>query len=95
MEAGVILLVLFLIWLVAAPIIAMQKAGDAKKEAQQTRDELRNALSRIKALELELRQTPVRAEPAVSPPPVGNPALEAVLERINTNRSRSLLHLRY
>ena len=82
MEALVILLVLFLIWLVAAPIIAMQKAGDAKKEAQQIRDELKNAFSRIKALELKLQQTPSRAEPVVSPPPVGNPALEAVLERI-------------
>ena len=88
MEGLVILLVLFALWVLVAPIVAMVKAADAQREARETRDQLQDALARLKALEAELRQT----KPVPAPPPVqieaDRAALEAVLARVEKEERR-------
>ncbi len=68
MDGIIILLVLFLLWLVIAPIIAMVKAGDARQAARDAGDRLAAALTRLQVLENELRQ--LKRGPEESPPAV-------------------------
>ena len=55
MEGAVILLVLFVLWLLIAPIVALVKAGDANRRSAMDRDQLKTMLERLRALEIELR----------------------------------------
>jgi Predicted membrane protein (DUF2339) len=101
MEGIVILLVLFVLWLFIAPIVAMVKAGDAKAESQRTRDDLQNALLRIKALEKETQRLkngfaeppdaivlPERRKMENASEPHKDQALNEVLERVKSEELR-------
>ncbi|MEY3897893.1 MAG: hypothetical protein RLZZ214_3414 [Verrucomicrobiota bacterium] len=87
MEGLVILLVLFALWVFIAPIVAMVKAGSAEREARETRDQLQDALKRLKAVESELQQFKSGPTPEI---PVKNDraALEAVLARVQKEEQR-------
>ena len=94
MEGPVILLVLFLIWLLIAPIMALVRASNAEREAKEANDQVKGLLGRLKALENELRQTQ-RApeigplEPVAAPSPAEtHAALEAVLTRVSQEELR-------
>ena len=56
MEGAVILLVLFVLWLLIAPIVALVKAGDASRRSAIDRDHMKAMLGRLRALEIELRE---------------------------------------
>ena len=53
MEGIVVLLVLFGLWLLIGPIVALVKAGSAQDQAKEARDQLQGLLGRIKALEID------------------------------------------
>ena len=88
MEGAVILLVLFLLWLLIAPIVALVKASDANRRSSIDRDQIKTMLERLRALEIELRELkkggqappPQRAEiPAAWESPT---ALGALMEQV-------------
>lgn len=66
MEGAVILLVLFVLWLLIAPIVALVKAGDANRRSAIDRDHMKAMLGRLRALEIELREFKNRGQ---APPP--------------------------
>jgi len=79
MEGTVLLLVLFLIWLLVGPIIALVKAGQAKESAKATRQQLRALHDRLAWLESELRMS--QGGSGILPPrPAGPPVEESVAE---------------
>ncbi len=83
MEGIVILLVLFGLWLLIGPIVAMVKAGNARDEAKETRDQLQRLLGRIKSLENELREVKRETAPLPQEPPAAKEptAWRPILER--------------
>jgi uncharacterized membrane protein len=89
MEGIVILLVLLLIWLVIAPIVALVKAGDAKRESKIARDQLESLRARLHGLENELHQLKNSAAPVVAPRPAEDEAaLRAVQARVEAEERR-------
>ena len=65
----VVLLVLFVIWMVIAPIVALVKAGDARRVARAAEDRLTDAFVRLRTLESELRELKRGSEESPLPPP--------------------------
>lgn len=71
MEGIIVLLVLIALWLLIAPIAALVKSGDAKRETARTREDLMDALSRIRELEKEVHglKSGAVSAPLPLPPP--------------------------
>lgn len=92
MEGIVILLVLFLLWLLIAPIVAMVKAGSAEKAAQEARDQVGNLMRRVRELENELRNVQRGSGPAAPVPVVqeveGKAEMELAIMRIEEEETR-------
>ncbi|RYD24248.1 MAG: DUF2339 domain-containing protein [Verrucomicrobiaceae bacterium] len=105
----VALFVLFLIWLLIAPIVALVVARNAKARAENAEHALEKTKSRVEWLESELRQlkegnpsqaarTPTkipakRETPEITPGPVKSTPLGAILERAS-NEARKADELR-
>jgi hypothetical protein len=96
MEGIVILLVLFLLWLLIAPIVAMVKSGSAEKAAQEARDQVGNLLRRVRELEVELREVQRGGGPAapvpvesVVPEVVKKTEVEVAIDRIEEVETRA------
>lgn len=62
----VLLLVVFLIWLLIAPIAAMVRSGEAARDAREARSQVKDLLRRIKELENEVRQPARESTPPES-----------------------------
>jgi uncharacterized membrane protein len=92
MEGIVILLVLFLLWLLIAPIVAMVKAGSAEKAAQEARNQVGNLMRRVRELENELRNVQRGSGSAAPVPVVPEPEekteMELAIERIVEEETR-------
>ncbi len=85
MEGIVILLVLFGLWLLIGPIVALAKSGNAQREAREARDQMKALLGRLKSLENEMREL----KRGAAPPPVEQPiAPEPILERVKVKERR-------
>ncbi|RYD68369.1 MAG: DUF2339 domain-containing protein, partial [Verrucomicrobiaceae bacterium] len=65
MDGPIILLLLFAFWLLIGPVMAIIKATEAKREAQQAKDALQDTLARISNLENELHR--LKSGPAILP----------------------------
>jgi len=70
MEGLVILLVVFVLWLLIGPIIALVKAGNAERDATDARAQLRALQQRLLRLEGDLRQIQSGSEVPTAAPPV-------------------------
>lgn len=66
MEGLVILLVLFLLWLVIAPIVAMVRSGSAERDVRDAREQLRVLHARVGEMECEIRR--LKSGAVVAPP---------------------------
>ena len=80
---AILLLVLYLIWLLVGPIIALVKAGQAKNSANATRQQLQALQQRLAHLEGELRLSqggPVIPQPRPAETSVKVPAAETLEE---------------
>ena len=80
MEGLVILLVLFVLWLLVAPIVAMVKSSAAAEDAREASKQVKDLLNRIKDLENEVRQG--KQEPAQPPEPSDETELRNALNRL-------------
>ncbi len=69
MEGIVILLVLFVLWLLIAPIIALIRAGNATREAEHLRRQLESLTERCAGIEREQRRMESEREGGRSPIP--------------------------
>ena len=78
MEVIAVVLIVFGLWLLIGPIIAMVKAGNAQQEVKEARDQLNALLGRIKSLESELREFTRGIDPAPQPPPVDEEPVKKV-----------------
>lgn len=94
MEALVVLLILFLIWLVVGPLIAIIGASAARKESRDAGELAQSLLNRVRDLERqlgELRKSPAPpppaepsfvSEPEVMEPPADEPPIDGPGEQV-------------
>ena len=81
MEGIVILLLLFALWMLIAPIAALVKAGNAERDLKLAWEKVREMSAKLKALESEMRRIKGGTEPAPDQPPV-QPAAEVAEEPV-------------
>lgn len=88
MEGIVILAVVFVLWLVIAPLVALVRAGRAAAEARDARAQLLDVYERLVALERELRQPRPESAPAPVPPPEQPTAAEDLIVGLRAQEDR-------